>query len=396
MSTVKIIKAIYSINTPMFLGSACIKEAELRPPSVIGILRFWFRALALGELGGDKRGVFEYESILFGTAGTGDESGGRKALYSLKIKKNNLCPKKELNFRNKHGLTYLAYGLNKYNKKEKIFFPTRNFLPQNNNIEIILIENRSIKANLDSEKVKKAHELLIKTLKLMGFIGGLGSRTRRGFGSLTLIKLEEDGKMITTSGVGKTALEYKKELKELLSKSLSFNKNYSEIEYTAISQNTKIHITNQKTDPLDVINEIGEEMIRYRSYGRNGKILNKEGSRKIFKDDHDLIYNFVKGTNINEHPRRVVFGLPHNYRLGGGQNININSKNRRASPLFIHIHKLKNSKYIGVLVLIPCKFLKNGDKITLRGRNRKGRSFSEKASYKIIEDFLNESYDNKI
>ena len=164
-----------------------------------------------------------------------------------------------MNFRNKHGLTYLAYGLNKYNKKEKIFFPTRNFLPQNNNIEIILIENRSIKANLDSEKVKKAHELLIKTLKLMGFIGGLGSRTRRGFGSLTLIKLEEDGKMITTSGVGKTALEYKKELKELLSKSLSFNKNYSEIEYTAISQNTKIHITNQKTDPLDVINEIGKK-----------------------------------------------------------------------------------------------------------------------------------------
>lgn len=41
------------VITPLFLSGAQQKEAELRPPSIRGALRFWFRAMMGGVVGGD-------------------------------------------------------------------------------------------------------------------------------------------------------------------------------------------------------------------------------------------------------------------------------------------------------------------------------------------------------
>ncbi len=51
--------------TPLWIGGAG-RQAELRPPSVRGSLRFWFRALAGGLLGEELRSVWEAESAVFG------------------------------------------------------------------------------------------------------------------------------------------------------------------------------------------------------------------------------------------------------------------------------------------------------------------------------------------
>ena len=40
------INAVYRITTPLFLGGADIERtAELKPTSLKGVLRFWFRAV---------------------------------------------------------------------------------------------------------------------------------------------------------------------------------------------------------------------------------------------------------------------------------------------------------------------------------------------------------------
>ena len=52
-------------------------------------------------------------------------------------------------------------------------------------------------------------------------------------------------------------------------------------------------------------------MVRYRSWGRNGKVLGNVDSEHNFKDDHDLM-KLQAGSQQN-HPQRIVFGLPHNY-----------------------------------------------------------------------------------
>jgi hypothetical protein len=41
----KTLQATYRIVTPMFIGDAEQKATDLRPPSIKGALRFWWRAL---------------------------------------------------------------------------------------------------------------------------------------------------------------------------------------------------------------------------------------------------------------------------------------------------------------------------------------------------------------
>ena len=53
------------------------------------------------------------------------------------------------------------------------------------------------------------------------------------------------------------------------------------------------------------------------------------------------------------HPRRAVFGLPHNY--GQRKTVEPESYNRRASPLFFHIHEI-GSRYAGVALLLRSPF----------------------------------------
>lgn len=55
-----------------------------------------------------------------------------------------------------------------------------------------------------------------------------------------------------------------------------------------------------------------------------------------------------------EHPIRVAFGLPHNYAKW--LKIEAERHDRRASPLFFHIHPLGDG-FIGVIAFLPARFL---------------------------------------
>lgn len=381
-----IIEATYIINTKMFLGSANNELAEIRPPSFKGILRFWFRALALAELGGDKGEVERLEGILFGTT---SGKSAQKALYSLKIEKNNIPNSEKGNRENKSGIIYLGYGLK-----------GRDFIGQNNKIKVLLIKNLGIKRKINKRDLEIGKKLLLNSLKAIGIFGGLGSRARKGFGSLTLVDLKDNKQTLINSPYCGKGGELKKEINKLLEKAKKYGDNPYKIPYTAFSKFTKIIITKEFNSAVEALDEIGKEMIRYRSYGINGKVLGEE-SEKIFQDDHDLVYDFVKNKYIDKHPQRIVFGLPHNYRLSTRDTVNVSSFNinkknltRRSSPLFIHIHKLENEKYIGILTLIPAKFLKDEYKIRMFQKEKKLKDFETDISYEVIEDFLDRIVNN--
>src|SRR5271166_5524080 len=51
--------------TPLWIGGASAR-AELRPPSVRGCMRFWFRALAGGLLGESLENIWRAESAVYG------------------------------------------------------------------------------------------------------------------------------------------------------------------------------------------------------------------------------------------------------------------------------------------------------------------------------------------
>ncbi|MCD6398523.1 MAG: type III-B CRISPR module RAMP protein Cmr1, partial [Candidatus Aenigmarchaeota archaeon] len=66
------------VVTPMFLAGADGKTPELRPPSIKGALRFWWRATN-GHLPIDK--LKEKEAKIFG--GSGDNEGRSKVIIRV-------------------------------------------------------------------------------------------------------------------------------------------------------------------------------------------------------------------------------------------------------------------------------------------------------------------------
>lgn len=127
-------------------------------------------------------------------------------------------------------------------------------------------------------------------------------------------------------------------------------------------------------------------MQAYRSYGRkqgDQHKVNGKPAEQNFKADHDLVLAFAQGERISSHPKRLIFGLPHNYFYSNGTKVYIdaindpdtNNKdkpkpNRRASPLLIHVHQFASGQTIGVHCLLKSTFLPEHERIQLQLKNK--------------------------
>ena len=158
-------------------------------------------------------------------------------------------------------------------------------------------------------------------------------------------------------------------------------------------------LLSDKKEPVELLDLVGRELVRYRSWGRNGKILGgKVPSERNFKDDHDLMDESRSGPPI--HPRRISFGLPHNYyfarlnpsfRRVGPYDRHLD---RRASPLFIHIHECGDSP-VAILSFLPARFLPEGrSHISVQRRKvEKVEQKTEEELYRPIHAFLDRLLD---
>jgi CRISPR-associated protein Cmr1 len=124
----------------------------------------------------------------------------------------------------------------------------------------------------------------------MGLFGGLGSRSRKGYGSFNLVELKHGEEII---------YRMPRDTDDLRLKIGSFFKDHNIMvysglpPYTAYSDLTRIDIVDKSTDPLRLLNSVGEAMQMYRSWGRGGKVNGKDAERN-FKDDHDLASEAIK------------------------------------------------------------------------------------------------------
>jgi len=188
------IDATYRAVTPMFLGGADNERAEFRLPSFKGMLRFWWRALAWKRLNGALEAIHREEAQLFGSADEGQanlllkaegdfpeplpQSPGRKRI--LRVNQGGrdgrvIGP----------GARYLGYGAlqafdssNGPDAGELL----RACLPAGFTFDI----HGLFRPNTPAEQKVSIKRAMI----LLGLFGGLGSKSRKGYGSLTLENLE--------------------------------------------------------------------------------------------------------------------------------------------------------------------------------------------------------------
>ncbi len=368
------IEAKYKVLTPMFCAGANPQRAELRLPSFKGVLRFWWRALAWSRFDGNLEEIQRQEDRLFGSA-----SGGQsRVLMRLAPGAQRVDKGDVLKVSQRSGSTvgqgahYLGYGVMEAFGSKKKGTHTRACLRAPFEFTVWM-RARDLSAS--------DFKLLRKALIALGILGGMGAKSRKGYGSLVLssLRVNKEEKWHAPQSTS--------DLREVIG-ALSYTGGPAALpEYTALSNQTRhILLSSAKREPLELLDLVGRELVRYRSWGRNGKILDRIDSEKNFEDDHDLMKQNAQQRRT--HPRRIAFGLPHNYGRYPDQQVAPHGKNidRRASPLFIHIHEC-GDRPVAVLSFIPSRFLPKGKSSISVGRTII-RQKPEDELYCPIHDFL--------
>jgi len=274
------------IVTPLFLGGAYPLKAELRTPSLKGVLRFWWRAVYGPQIIQNRQknvGVEELkkrEAEIFGSQDSKSKIGIAVSTVDKLEPTNKRLPKGIEDTAENYRLgiiDYLSYGLSK-----------KEYIPPSNSI-IISLYLYGLNENKKNE--------LIKTLKILHRFGGLGARTRNGFGNLYCKELELSDT----------------EIKELYKFELS--------NFTAFSKNTKVFFFPMRNTWHEALSVVG---LAYRK------------ARLSLEAKHSYEQRGLIATPIVQAQNREI------------------SRGRHAKPFFLHVNKVGNG-YEGQILFMPYK-----------------------------------------
>ncbi len=295
-----VLTATYRIVTPMFIGNAEQKADSLRPPSIKGALRFWWRALHWGRYLRKSGTVYEalrhlhqQEAYLFGSAA--DEAGSGQGRFLLRVSEQPRLTLETVWPQNNTGSGYLGYGLMATNDQLH-----REGLKEGADFTMEL----RFKPGTPSSDV----ETLIETLRVWSLFGGLGSRARRGFGAVTLLELNGQDERLDQPA-------YEAAAQRILIDAV-------EVEafppYTAFNRHARFGIVATGREARETHNQAG---LAYKNH--RGQASELRGAAKI------------------------PFGLP----LQG-----VVLESRRASPLLFHIHALRDGSFAAGVLYLPAEF----------------------------------------
>jgi CRISPR-associated protein Cmr1 len=333
------------ILTPAFIGGAFPSEkAELRPASFIGILRWWFRNLAL-TFTNKVDEIFQVESELFGNI---QKAGKIWVKFEKLVEKEYsfLLVEEEYSFLKEKGispnLAYLGYGNFMFVNCSKNFSK----YPHVCENKLAFKGNINVKAFLPAKSLvrvsilvpKKYKKLLENLLYIVSQLGAIGGRNRRGWGNFYLNPVR-NGRIEKIYWNPHTIREkYQNFINELKSlRIFSFNTPQS-------AQTIEIYEKHfRESNYLNVLEKLGEAYNLFR---------------KRLNPDYQQLKNFLLRKGYSQYIiyNRAWFGLPINvrYKKGKSATINVfhsNVQERLASPLIFRVFRDSNSFY-GALFIV--------------------------------------------
>jgi len=370
------------VVTPLFMGGADNTQAELRPSSIKGLLRFWWRAIqppevinsvAVKEQANKAKGakdipeIVKKESKIFGGAGK-DQGQSRVHIRIVKLQDPSIEAYRGK--REQVGITYLGYGVANSQSNRKAIMPGYEFEVQ--------ISLRDLTPSEEEE--------VMDALWCMTHLGGMGSRSRRGFGSV-----------VATRDIYKSKDELVQAIKVKLDRIRQRSQDQGGLpDYTAITKNTRVYILGPENSWEKALDKVGVLLSQYR-LGTRGQLAQIRRPQDFITETQEVKALASRGECPQKPPPRAVFGLPHNYFfISTRQNVQTEAElqgtkiTRRASPLFIHIHQLASNQYVPVVSFIPAKFLPKDSQLVLESKSngKRCKLRLEDPPYEHIEDFL--------
>lgn len=265
------------VITPMFLAGADGSTPELRPASIKGAMRFWWRALnghLVGE-DGDLTELKKREAEIFG--GSGEGQGRSKVAVRVIPKDIHVNQFERINM----NIKYLAYGSEE-----------RKYIDVGSKFKVIFFINES-----QSEELQIIKKEIKTTFSLMTYLGGLGSKSRNGFGSFysnNVFSFEE----------------IKEKISNIDNKYLTF---------TSFSDQCQIYLTNNHNlkNWEDAIKELSDI---YKNYGKSAVPKNQrlhigapyKGQSPPDRHSKLFIMSVFK-ENEDDNYKCVISYLPYNY-----------------------------------------------------------------------------------
>jgi len=338
--------------TPMFMYGADSKTPELRASEFKGMMRFWWRAIRAED---NIENLRKEEASLFG--GTGEGEG--RSRVKLRVFPNNI-PQSFIgeNFGSEiedkyNGLAYLMYST--FTLKVRGERLIRKYVKVKNgfdfNIEI---------SSSDEEALKQA----LASFWLSVYLGGFGTRARRGGGNITISKKE---------GEFNAPLSFIPECNSSSELAIWIRENFRNVyliinngkgnydfctSYSNLSFSRFVIAKEGEKSAFDALNKIGEKFNEFR----------KKNKSRLLELGVFGIPVIVKGT------KEKVLGL---YQKGS------NTKyNRRASPLIFKILYSKD-RYYWLVLWLTGEFLPEGSILGFKDK-------TQKPDYEILDDFLRE------
>ncbi|WP_052889892.1 type III-B CRISPR module RAMP protein Cmr1 [Thermogemmatispora carboxidivorans] len=333
------LKATFEIEvtTPLFLAGANQAEAELRPPSLRGAMRYWYRALIGGTTGGNLDKVRRREAQVFGETEYGSPI---RVLIShgdtLKIKGSAESFKLH---QLKKGKKDLSQVLALVSGEEYLLWPAlisgkRSYYDVGSRFSCHLsIANRAHGQDHPSNE-----DLLLEaiaSLWLLTNLGGLGARSRRCAGSLLITNFDLGQSGLLPGDLTK-AFERASSISDLQDKITlginSFKKilSNSDNDRKAAFSNTRFDIIHPSKCSIYIISHKKDSWISH-------------------KDALEHIGNTLRGYyHRPEQSRKEAFSHP----------LATVRKGRKTSPLHLHITALEK-EYVCVATLFHHNQVKN-------------------------------------
>jgi CRISPR-associated protein Cmr1 len=328
--------------TPMFLGGADGRTPELRPPSIKGLMRFWWRAMNAHL---SLEYLKEEEVRIFGGSG---EKEGRSRIV-LRVKSDNE-PEKGNNIRNDYNLK------RNYNRQEnRLDDAGISYLLYSTVLgsgKYYIKDNQKFTVELKSQYLDALKQAVASFWALV-YLGGIGTRARRGGGNIAITNIKEDDNLLGETEpdfllTGRNCDDVAKWIAHNYNKAKSIvNKNKKTrfiSEYSNLSISRFIISKNSFKGWKEALNDVGRKFMSFRA----------DNKSDIF------------GT--------TAFGLPRKHVRTSNKDAN-----RRSSPLIFKTLKVRD-RYYWLVLRLAGEFLPEDTVL-------KDRFKLQKPSYERLDEF---------
>lgn len=376
----------YRLITPLFGGGVEPTKADpittVRVTEIRGQLRFWWRAIRGGQFGSDAQGLQRMklvENAIWGAPGTSDRPAPSQVQLAIKDPSHG-TPKKYRRFEPE--LQYAAFPLQKGDKEvlQDVVFTLHISFP----IQIKFMDEDDKETVLDEVEAE-----VNAALWAWETFGGLGARTRRGFGAIRCLS-ENAGESSVLTSATNSAKDVRAKLVEELGKHIKDEKGWPK-DVPHLSRNSfNYRVTGIQRSENDAWKKLIGELKRFRQQRPEKEVWSqaKGHNVKAYGRSHwpeaDAIRRLTKqwvkpGNKYPNHPGhvpktgnsgkfpRAVFGLPIVFHFKDNNPegtsldpdddprdvvLTLDSHDRLASPLILRPLCISEGQYVGLTVLL--------------------------------------------